>query len=147
MSDEATRHDETTLRRFMAQDRLAAVLGIELVEVASGRARTRLRVDERHLNGAGVVHGGALFALADVAFAAASNSHGTLALALDASISFVKALAGGTLVATASEESRSARVGCYRIRVEQEGGGLVALFQGTVYRKSDRIETLLREPS
>jgi acyl-CoA thioesterase len=137
--------DEATIRRYMGQDRLAALLGIELLEVAPGQARARLRIDERHKNGVGVIHGGTIFALADVAFAAASNSHGTLALALDASISFVKALSAGTLVAIAREEARTARIGCYRIRVEEDGGELVALFQGTVYRKQDRLETLLRD--
>jgi len=137
--------DEATLRRYMAQDRLAALLGIELLEVAPGQALARLRIDERHRNGVGVIHGGTIFTLADVAFAAASNAHGTLALALDASISFVKALSSGTLLARAREEARTAKIGCYRIRVEEEGGELVALFQGTVYRKQDRLETLLRE--
>jgi acyl-CoA thioesterase len=137
--------DEATIRRYMGRDHLAALLGIELLEVAPGQARVRLRIDERHLNGVGVIHGGTIFTLADVAFAAASNSHGTLALALDVSISFVKALSSGTLLATAREEVRSAKIGCYSIRVEEEGGELVALFHGTVYRKQDLLETLLRD--
>lgn len=136
---------ETTIRRYMRQDRMAELLGIELLDVAPGQARVRLRIDERHLNGAGVIHGGTIFTLADVAFAAASNAHGTLALALDASISFVKALSSGTLVATAREEVRTTKIGCYSIRVEEEGGELVALFHGTVYRKKESIETLLHD--
>lgn len=137
--------DEATIRRYLEQDGLAALLGIELLDVARGRARVRLRIDERHLNGVGVVHGGTLFTLADVAFAAASNSHGTLALALDAQIGFVKALTSGTLVASAREEARTTRIGRYVVRVEEEGGELVALFHGTVYRKKERFETLLRD--
>jgi len=49
------------------------------VQVAPGQAEVRMPLDQRHLNGAGIVHGGAIFSLADVAFAAASNAHGTLA--------------------------------------------------------------------
>ena len=40
------------------------------------------------LNGEGLTHGGAIFGLADLVFAAASNSHGNLALALNVNISF-----------------------------------------------------------
>ncbi len=128
----------------MGQDRLAELLGVELVEVEPGRAVTRLVVDDRHLNGAGVVHGGVIFALADIAFAAASNAHGTLALALDASITFVQAVRSGTLEAEATEASLRSRVGVYDIRICADSGELVAVFRGTVYRKKDSITTLIR---
>jgi acyl-CoA thioesterase len=132
------------IRKYMAQDRLAATLGMELLEVAPGRAVTRLAIDERHLNGAGIVHGGSIFSLADVAFAAASNAAGTLALALNVSISFVKAVESGTLVARAEEETLKGRIGSYGVRVEDETGDLVALFRGTVYRKKTFIAELVK---
>jgi acyl-CoA thioesterase len=131
------------IRRYMAQDRLAATLGIELVDVEPGRATTRLVIDERHLNGAGIVHGGTIFALADVAFAAASNASGTLALALDVSISFLKALSAGTLTARAEEEGCQGRIGIYSIRIDDGDGALVALFRGTAYRKKTSVAELL----
>jgi acyl-CoA thioesterase len=134
---------EELIRRYMAQDRLAATLGIELAEVGPGRATTRLTIDERHLNGAGIVHGGTIFSLADVAFAAASNSGGTLALALDVSITFLKAVSTGTLTARAEEERCQGRIGCYSLRVEDGSGELVALFRGTVYRKKTPLAELL----
>lgn len=139
------RVSEELIRRYMAQDRLAATLGIELVEVGPGRATTRLTIDERHLNGVGIVHGGTIFSLADVAFAAASNSSGTLALGLDVSISFLKAVSQGTLIARAEEESCRSRIGCYSLRVEDESGDLVALFRGTVYRKKTPLTELLAD--
>jgi acyl-CoA thioesterase len=132
------------IRKYMSQDRLAATLGMELLEVAPGRAVTRLAIDERHLNGAGIVHGGTIFSLADVAFAAASNASGTLALALNVSISFVKAVESGTLVARAEEEMLKGRIGSYGVRVEDETGDLVALFRGTVYRKKTSIAELVQ---
>jgi acyl-CoA thioesterase len=135
------------IRRYMSQDRLAATLGMELLDVAPGRAEVRMPLDERHLNGAGIVHGGAIFSLADVAFAAASNAHGTLAVALDVTISFVKAATSGVLTARAEELSLGSRIGVYGIRVTDERGELVALFQGTVYRKQTPIADLLTSAS
>jgi acyl-CoA thioesterase len=134
---------EELIRHYMTQDRLAATLGIELVDVGPGQATTRLTIDERHRNSAGIVHGGTVFSLADVAFAAASNSGGTLALALDVSITFLRAVSTGTLAAHAEEESCQGRIGCYSIRVEDGDGGLVALFRGTVYRKKTPLAELL----
>ena len=58
------------------QDRFAAHVGIELLEAAPGRASARLEIGEHHLNAIGLVHGAAIFSLADLVFAVASNAHG-----------------------------------------------------------------------
>jgi acyl-CoA thioesterase len=58
------------------------------------------------------------------------------AVALDVSISFVKAVTGGALVAEAREEAVSARVSTCLVRVSDGAGALVALFKGTAYRKA-----------
>jgi acyl-CoA thioesterase len=126
------------LRTFLSTgDRFAAGVGIELVEVREGFARARLQLGPQHLNAAGVVQGGVVFTLADLAFAAASNSHGTVALAVSATISFVKATRTGVLVAEAREEALSRRLSTCTVRVTDEAGALVALFSGSAYRKDD----------
>jgi acyl-CoA thioesterase len=135
--------NEDLLRRYISQDRLAVTLGMEIVDIRPGRSEVRMRLDQRHLNGAGIAHGGAIFSLADVAFAAASNAHGTLAVALDATISFVKSETSGVLTARAEELSLGSRTGVYGIRVTNELGEVVALFQGTVYRKKTPIAELI----
>lgn len=117
-------------------DRFAAENGIELVEVRPGYARAQMVVAERHLNGVGVVQGGALFTLADLAFAGASNSAGPLALGLNMNISCLKAVNRGTLTAEATEVARSKRISTCTVRVTDETGDLVALFQGTAYIKN-----------
>ena len=60
---------------FQKKDQFAKHVGIELVEAAKGKAKVRLKIKEHHLNGINLVHGGAIFSLADFAFAVASNSH------------------------------------------------------------------------
>ena len=127
------------LRTFFAADRFAAGAGIELVDVSEGFARARLRVEPRHLNAAGVVQGGAVFTLADFAFAAAANSHGTVALATGAHVAFVKAVSAGTLVAEAREDARTRRTSTCTVRVTDDAGEVVALFTGTAYRRDDPV--------
>jgi len=111
---------------------------MELVDLAPGRATARMRVNPSHRNAFGMVHGGAIFSLADYVFQAASNSHGVLAVAVQAAISFVKAPRSSTLHAEAEEVSCTRRLATYLIRVTEDGGGLVAQFQGTVYRMPDK---------
>ncbi len=131
------------LKRFVEKDAFARHLGIELVEYGDGRATARLRVEAHHLNSAGTLHGGAIFSLADAAFSAAANSHGVLALSIDASISYFQALRSGTLTAEAHEVARSPRLATYLIDVKDGSGALIAHFRGTVYRRSATIGDVL----
>src|SRR5512136_1896785 len=92
------------IKQFFAdRDEFAKLAGIEVVEVGKGTAKTRMRIKEHHLNGVRSVQGGAIFTLADLAFAAACNSHGTVAVAVQVNIAFVKAVSEGTLYAEAKE--------------------------------------------
>lgn len=131
-----------TVRRLMAGDRFAAASGARLVEVSAGYARTTMRLRAEHLNGVGVVQGGAIFTLADFAFAAASNSHGTVAVALDTSITFARAATKGVLTAEAREESLSRRVSVCTVKVTDDEGRVVALFRGTAFRKDEPTAAL-----
>jgi acyl-CoA thioesterase len=131
------------VRRVMAGDRWAAGAGARLVEVRPGYARTRMKLADRHLNGVEVAQGGAVFTLADYAFAACSNSHGTVAVALDTSITFARAATRGVLTAEAVEESRTRRTSVCTVRVTDDEGNLVALFRGTAFRKEDPLAAVL----
>lgn len=120
-----------------AGDRFAEHSGIELVAVEPGHAVTRLAVEPWHMNAIGVVQGGAIFTLADFAFAAASNSHGTVAVGVNASITFQSAARGGVLTAEAREVGSNPKLASYTVEVKDDAGRLVAIFQGLVYRKTD----------
>jgi acyl-CoA thioesterase len=133
-----------TLTQFVSNDRFARLLGIEMTEYGGGSARASMAVGSQHLNSAGTVHGGAIFSLADAVFSAASNSHGTLALAINVSISVFKAVRNGTLTAEGREVSRNPKLATYLVEVKDESGDAVALFQGTVYRKKDNIADLVK---
>ncbi|MDT8357019.1 MAG: PaaI family thioesterase [Methanomicrobiaceae archaeon] len=122
--------------RFFAADTFARLCGVELLEVSPGRARVKMEIGENHTNSHGTVHGGALFTLADTAFALASNSHGIPAAAINAHISYLKSAREGTLYAEAEEFSLSPKIASYTVQVTDEQGERIAIFQGMVYRKS-----------
>lgn len=133
--------DET--REEIESDPYAHELGIELVELSPGKATARLEIMEKHLNFHGMPHGGAIYSLADTAFAAASNSYGETAVALETNISYLSAVDEGTvLVATAEETHATKRTAEYEIVVRKErdkneepiGGERVATFRGRVYK-------------
>ncbi len=126
---------------YFARDRYAALTGARLVETRPGYARARLRVTDRNKNGLDVAMGGAVFTLADLAFAAASNSRGRVAVAVQVSVSFLKA-GLGLLTAEAREVARSNRFSTCEVRVTDAAGDLVATFQGLAYLKKETIEEL-----
>lgn len=127
--------DTKTAREFFANDRYAVLTGVEIVEAGKGYCKTRLKLEDKHLNAANVVQGGAIFTLADLAFAIASNSHGQLALAINVNISYLNSVSSGTLYATATEVSEPNRLGAYDVLVTDDGQRVIARFNGMVYRK------------
>ena len=126
-------------KRFFKNDKFAERANIELLSLSPGQARAKMTLHPHHLNGYGTVQGGAIFTLADFAFAAASNSHGTVAVAINVSITFMKASKTGALWAEAREMSRNFKLGSYTVEVKDDQGELVALFQGLAYRKAEKI--------
>ncbi len=114
-------------------------LGATLEAVDTGYSRVSLVVDPSMLNFHGITHGAIVFALGDIAFAAASNSRGQTAVALNVSISFVRATgAGDHLVAEAREVNRGGATALYEISVvEKKTDQCVAKSQALVYLKRE----------
>jgi acyl-CoA thioesterase len=129
------------VRRLFLNDHFAHHCGIELLSVDPGRAAARMLLQPHHLNGLHSVQGGAIFTLADFAFAAAANSRGFVAVAANVSITFLKAASTGTLTAVAREIGSTRRLGSYTVEIRNEQDELIALFQGLAYRKSDKLPT------
>ena len=78
------------MRQYFKGDHFAARNGIELVDVSPGYAKAKMALHPHHWNALRTVQGGAIFTLADLAFAAACNSHGTVAVAINVNITFMK---------------------------------------------------------
>lgn len=96
--------DETALeevRERFSQDRFATVNGAVIEAVEEGYAKCSIILNETHRNALGAVMGGAIFTLADFAFAVASNWNKAASVSLSASISFLGGAKGAKLIAEA----------------------------------------------
>jgi acyl-CoA thioesterase len=112
-------------------------LGIERVEISSGRCTLKMQVRRDMLNGFGIAHGGITYSLADSALAFASNSYGIRSVSVETSISHTETVKeGDIIIATATEQHRSNKIGIYSVSVTNQHQKTVALFKGVVYRTS-----------
>lgn len=127
---------DTDIMKFVENDRFAAYVGIKLVKVEPGYAVTQMEITDNHLNGVNIVQGGAIFTLADYAFAAASNSKGFVTLGINANISYFKSPQGKVLIAEAKEVSCSKKLCGYNVDIFDENKDLIARFSATGYIKS-----------
>jgi acyl-CoA thioesterase len=128
------------LIKFFEKDRFAFTNGMRLIEIGPGYAVAEMKIEERHLNAVNMVQGGAIFTLADLAFAAACNSYGFVTVAINASITYFKPAKGQVLTAKASEISRGRTLCSYNIDVFDGEDDLIARFTGNGFIKKDRLD-------
>ena len=131
------------IRKKVENEPYAQKLGLELIELDCGSSLIRMKLSEDMENILGMSHGGAIFSLIDEAFEVASNSHGTVAVALNMSVTYVNPPGKrDTLYAKAREINRSNRVATYDISVKNDKDVLIAVCQALVYRKKDPLPFL-----
>ncbi|MCF6743067.1 hydroxyphenylacetyl-CoA thioesterase PaaI [Blastococcus sp. KM273128] len=117
---------EESVRRYLAGDAAARALGVTVSSVAPGAVTAHMTIRPEMLNGHGTAHGAALFAVADIAFAMACNSHGPAAVARSCGIEYLApARAGDAVTATAVERSVAGRGGIYDVAVTRDADGLL----------------------
>jgi acyl-CoA thioesterase len=113
-----------------SSDTAVKALGIEVREVAPGRAELAMQVGPDMVNGHDIAHGGLIATLADSAFAYACNTYGEVTVASGFEIDFLEpARLGDVLVATAVERVRRKRSGIYDVTV-RNGDTVIAEFRG-----------------
>ena len=129
-----------TAQEFFKRDLFAKENGIELLEVKQGYSKAKLEIKKEHLNAGNRTQGGAIFTLADLALAAAANSHGQLAFSLSSHITFLRASGeGDTLYAVASEKYIGRTTGCYQVDITNQNDELIATFESSVFRKEQQV--------
>jgi len=120
---------------MMENDFFSQWMGVEVLEVREGYSRIRMTIRKEMVNGFGIVHGGLPFSLADSAFAFACNNRNNLSVALDVTITFMKAVNVGDVLTAEAEEIHNGRsTGVYLIHVTNQRSEQVALFKGTCFR-------------
>ncbi len=121
---------------FTRRDLFALHIGARVTYMAEGYAETEMELQDLHKNGVGIAHGGVLYSLADLAFAAASNSREETAVAINATISYMRPVTSGRIRAVARETAFNRKLATYVVTVHNEQELPCAVFQGTVYRKN-----------
>lgn len=127
--------DQAVARRcaeaMYAEDRASQHLGIQISDVAPGRATARMRVTETMINGHDICHGGYIALLADTAFAFACNTYNRRTVAQGCDVVFLSSgRLGDELEAQAVERVRRGRSGIYDVTVRRGDGDVVAEFRG-----------------
>ena len=106
-------------------------LGIQLENIAPGRATARMLVRDTMINGHDICHGGYVFLLADTAFAFACNTYGPVTVAAACDVVFLApAHLGDELIAEAAERQRYGRSGIYDVTVRLPDTTVIAEFRG-----------------
>ncbi|MBC8463543.1 MAG: hotdog fold thioesterase [Deltaproteobacteria bacterium] len=130
---------QQTINDQIQEDLFAAHLGARVEILEPGHSRVSMTISEWMTNFLGMTHGSVIFAVSDIAFGAASNSHGRTSVALNIDISFLKASKpGDRLVAEAKEVHAGGRTSLYDITVHNaRTGELIAKSKDLAYRTND----------
>ena len=118
--------DKESIIKLLENDRFSAKNGITLVSAEPGYATAQMEIQDYHLNGLDIVQGGAIFTLADFAFAAASNMKGNITVSISANITFFKIPKGKRLIAKASEVLTDKKLCGYNIDVFDDNHDLIS---------------------
>lgn len=128
------------ISKRVKEEPFTQLLGMELKDIGPGHSVVEMTLRPEMENILGMAHGGAIFALIDEAFETASNSHGTVAVALNMNITYISSPPMGTLLrAEAREISLTRRTASYLINVTDAQNQLVATCQALVYRKEEKL--------
>jgi acyl-CoA thioesterase len=125
------------IEAYVQKDPFARHLGAEVEILSPGHSRVTLSIGEELVNFHGLTHGGVIFALGDIAFAAAANSFGQVAVALNVAINFLKpSRAGDRLVAEARLRHEGGPTVLYAVSIKDaRTGELVARSEDLAYRR------------
>jgi acyl-CoA thioesterase len=127
----------------VGKEPFAQKFGIKLLDLDEGYSKVEMKFTPDMENFLGLAHGGALFALIDEAFETASNSHGTVAVALNMNITYISPPPSECrLIAEAREFSRTQRTAAYDIKLFDDRNNLIASCEALVYRNGNPLPFL-----
>lgn len=130
--------------RAVEKEPFAQALNMELLDLELGYSVVEMTYDPSAMNNIyDRAHGGAIFGLIDEAFETASQTEGTVAVALNVNVTYVSSPeAGKRLRAEAREVSQTKKTASYDIKVADKDGQLIATCQALAYRTGKPIPFL-----
>lgn len=134
----------SSISKEVEKESYAQKLGMRLIEAGPGRAVVEMNPQEDNGNIFGMIHGGAIFSLIDEAFQVSCNSHGTIAVALNMTVTYHQAPSSDAVLrAESNEVHRTRRTGTYEIKVKDKDNVLIASCMALAYRKGVELPFLI----
>ncbi len=118
-------------RRLLSSE-FVRTMGIELLDLSTESARVTMAMEGKR-NSIDTGHGGAIFTLADEAFALASNLGEDVWVALSCTIAYHRPVTGERITASSRRVSSTRNHALYEVLVHDDGRH-VATFQGMAVR-------------
>ena len=119
------------------------LLGMRIVEVQESYARLSVKIDEKHIQFLGSVHGGVIASLADSAAAWAvygSDDLKGIPVTVEMKINFLKPVKSGKLIAEARNVHGGSRIFVVDVEVKDDEGVRVAKSLVTYYLLKERVK-------
>jgi acyl-CoA thioesterase len=134
-------YDIEKIRKHFLNDKFMTFTGVQIDEVGDDYAVLSLEIKDHHKNAAGGVQGGAIFTLADSAFAVACNATWIMTgesahkatVAQSNNITFHHMPKGNKLFVRAERVQQGRLIGVYHHTITDELGTNVAFMVGTSY--------------
>jgi acyl-CoA thioesterase len=135
---------KVAIETAVKKEPFAQALRMELKELAEGYSVvSMIFLPEKKNNIYARAHGGAIFALIDEAFETASQTEGTIAVALNVNVTYVSSPEPGLrLQAEAHRVSQTRKTASYDIRVTDQNGQIISLCQALAFRTGKPIPFL-----
>lgn len=131
------------IKKNIEDEPYAKLFGIKVIELSEGYSKVAMEIKRDYNNIFGITHGGAVFSLLDVAFGSAANSYGTVAVALNINVNYLKpSMNGDVLTAEAKEVAKSNKISTFNIVVKNDTGEIVAIAQTVAYQKNEKLPFL-----
>jgi len=125
----------------VASEPFAQKMGMRLKDLKLGYSKVEMDYLPESMNNIyNRAHGGAIYALIDEAFETSCQTHGTVAVALNVSVSYTASPEPGVrLIAEAKEISRTKKIAHYDISVTDNNGNLIATSRTIAFRTGKPI--------
>ncbi|MDR3159531.1 MAG: PaaI family thioesterase [Zoogloeaceae bacterium] len=138
--------DLEKIRKFFAADRFACQqAGVVIDAAAEDAVQCSMALTKQHLNAGGGVQGGAIFTLADLAFAVHANlplflgAEAGITVGQSCSISYLARPQGTRLIARSTCLARGKTISVFRIEIHDDLGNFVAEMRGNGVTTRKRI--------
>ncbi len=124
------------LQKLYKNDRFATNAGCRIIAADSDNVICEMEICENLLNAHGSVMGGAIFTLADLAFAVASNLNGVPSVAIESNIRFYSATKGTKLIAICKTDKDGKNLGHYTVEIKDDLGKKIAGYTAVAFHKN-----------